>query len=285
MKKLKLACIVVLYNPSDKELSNINNYINLVDKLYLIDNSDDKIVRIKPNNKIEYDKFYENKGMAYALNFGASKAIKDGFQWLLTLDQDSHLTAKELNEMAKFINTYKENDIGLVSPWHVIKTGVKKPETMIDYPIEVMTSGNIVNLKAYQEVGGWDNNLFIDDVDIDFCMNLQLHNYKVIRLDYVEMEHSLGNIEIKHLWPLHRDYVCSNHNYVRRYYMARNVYYLANKYHGAYADYFAFMKRGLQGQVKNIIVFEKDKYRKIRNILRGKRDAQRNIMGKYPYED
>jgi GT2 family glycosyltransferase len=56
-----------------------------------------------------------------------------------------------------------------------------------------MTSGNIVNLDAYEKVGGWKDWMFIDCVDTDFCMNLHKHGYKVLRLNKVIMEHHLGD--------------------------------------------------------------------------------------------
>ena len=43
------------------------------------------------------------------------------------------------------------------------------------------------------------------------------------------------------------------------------------------------MQRGAFGRFKNILVWEKDKYRKIRNMYRGYRDYKRKIKGKYPY--
>ena len=43
MKKIKLAGVVVLYNPDDNYIDNINSYINDIDLLYIIDNSEKRI--------------------------------------------------------------------------------------------------------------------------------------------------------------------------------------------------------------------------------------------------
>ena len=114
-------------------------------------------------------------------------------------------------------------------------------------------------------------------------MNLHLHNYKIVRLNYIELNHSLGDICIKH--HLGRDFVCSNHNYIRRYYMVRNTFYINDLYKDKFSDYCSFLKRGLRGQLMNIILFEKDKYRKIRNMYRGYRDYRCGKKGPYPYEN
>ena len=66
-----------------------------------MDNSDDDIIRYQDTKKIKYIKLHENKGIAYALNKGAKEAIAQGFDWLLTLDQDSQIT-KEIIEHIEY---------------------------------------------------------------------------------------------------------------------------------------------------------------------------------------
>ena len=97
---MKLAAVVVFYNPSEKNIQNIKKYEKSIDRLFIVDNSEDKIMRYQDSEKIKYIKLCENKGIAHALNIGAKEAIKEGFNWLLTLDQDSQIT-KEIIEKLK----------------------------------------------------------------------------------------------------------------------------------------------------------------------------------------
>jgi len=281
---MKIAGVVTLYNPDDDIIDNINSYLDDIDKLYVIDNSNNSNEKKLPTNKkIEYFPNYENLGVAKALNIGAKYAIKDKCQWLLTMDQDSRFKKGDVGRMISYI---KENDcslVGIVTPWHVINTVIVKPKEEIDHPFEVMTSGNIINLDAYQKVKGFKDWYFIDDIDIEYCMNLNVHGYHIDRLNYIELAHDLGDIKLKHL--LGRNFVCSNHNYIRRYYMVRNTFYLNQEYHERFPDYCNFLKRGLRGQLQNIILFEKDKYKKIRNMIRGYRDYKNNVKGVYPYHN
>ena len=39
-RDLKIAGIVTLYNPTDKDIKNINSYIKDIDRLYVVDNTD-----------------------------------------------------------------------------------------------------------------------------------------------------------------------------------------------------------------------------------------------------
>ena len=65
---MKLAAVVVFYFPSEDNINHINKYLKEVDRLYVIDNSDDDVIRIKYKDKINYIKYGENKGIAFALN-------------------------------------------------------------------------------------------------------------------------------------------------------------------------------------------------------------------------
>ena len=281
---IKLAATVTFYNPTKENIDNISSYIKLVDKVYVVDNSSEDNKEMLPNNKkIVYIANNENLGVATALNIAAKQAVKDDFEWLLTMDQDSKFNGDNLEKMINYILMHDCKNIGLISPWHVIKTGVKKPDKDIEDVVEVMTSGNIINLKAYEKIGGYKDWLFIDGIDFDYCMNLNVNGYKVRRLNYCELEHELGDIKIVHL--LGRDFVCSNHNYIRRYYMSRNNHYIYDMYHDAFPDYCNMILSGLDGQFRNILAFEKDKYRKIRNMQRGYNDYKKGIKGAYPYKN
>ncbi len=282
---IKLAGVVVLYQPDDGIKENIESYLSSLKKLYVIDNSpnSDNKKKLPNSKKLVYISYGENKGVAYALNDAAKRAIADDFEWLLTMDQDSKFVNTKIKKMLEYLEKNNTDKLGLICPWHIINTGVKKPKEKIDHPLEVMTSGNIINLSAFKVVGGFKEWLFIDCIDIEYCMNLHVHNYDIARLNEIELLHHLGDICVKH--HFHRDFVCSNHNYIRRYYMVRNTFYVCSLYKEYFPDYCSFLKRGLRGQLMNIILFEKDKYRKVRNMYRGYRDFKKGKKGPYPYEN
>ena len=118
---MKLSAVVVFYNPSKENIKNIDNYLDSVDRVYVVDNSDDDIIRVESNKKIEYIKLKENKGIAYALNRGAQEAIKEKYKYLLTMDQDSKITKKIVEEMKEFLIANKDDKkIGLISPYQDI---------------------------------------------------------------------------------------------------------------------------------------------------------------------
>ena len=280
---MKLEGVVVLFKPDDKMFENINSYLGDLKKLYIVDNTPggDFNDRFKDNKKIKYIPLKENKGIAYALNVGAKEAIKDGADWLLTMDQDSSFEKGALKDMKSFIefannNPYlekiigvKADNIGIVSPFHITeRTKLEKP-TGIDRPLVVMTSGNLVNLKAYKKVKGFKDWLFIDCVDFDFCLNLRRHGYEVIQTNFARLQHSLGNT--KEIDFLNKKVFADYHSSFRRFYITRNRHYLYDLYHEDFPVYTELELGRTKKELLKIWLFEKNKIKKTRAIYRGYR--------------
>ncbi len=278
---MKLAAVVVFYNPSEKNIQNIKKYEKSIDRLFIVDNSEDKIMRYQDSEKIKYIKLCENKGIAHALNIGAKDAIKEGFNWLLTLDQDSQITKEIIEKLKIYLDTHDTKKIGLISPYQDIEGEEEIKDVEAEEMIEVMTSGNIINLKAYQKIGGFKDWLFIDCVDTDYCMNLHIHGYQVLRLNKVKMKHQLGNLKVHKLFG--KKYPCYNHGPIRRYYIVRNNLYINEMYKEKYPDYCKHLLRIQKGQVKRILAFEKEKVKKLTMMYRGYKDFKKGIKGKCPY--
>ena len=278
---MKLAAVVVFYNPSEKNIQNIKKYEKSIDRLFIVDNSEDKIMRYQDSEKIKYIKLCENKGIAHDLNIGAKDAIKEGFNWLLTLDQDSQITKEIIEKLKIYLDTHDTKKIGLISPYQDIEGEEEIKDVEAEEMIEVMTSGNIINLKAYQKIGGFKDWLFIDCVDTDYCMNLHIHGYQVLRLNKVKMKHQLGNLKVHKLFG--KKYPCYNHGPIRRYYIVRNNLYINEMYKEKYPDYCKHLLRIQKGQVKRILAFEKEKVKKLTMMYRGYKDFKKGIKGKCPY--
>ncbi len=59
------------------------------------------VEKIKTLSNIKYYSMQGNKGIAAALNKGVHMAYKDGFDYLLTMDQDSKFNEGILNKYVK----------------------------------------------------------------------------------------------------------------------------------------------------------------------------------------
>lgn len=274
---IKLSGVVVWYNPTKEDIENIYSYLDNIDKLYIIDNSKTEHTIEFNNPKIEYIFNGENKGIAEALNIAAKKSILSGYKWLLTMDQDSKMNNdifKAFNETAQ---QFDVKTIGIISPWHNTKIIEEKPAKRYSKPLEVMTSGNFVNLDILQKTGYFDEKLFIDGVDIEYGLRLNSLGYSIIQMNNVAMEHNLGNIQY-HTF-LGKKFMCTNHNYIRQYYMARNYRYIRDCYIKKYPEYCMRLVK-IKGTIFKIVMYESDKCRKIKYIIKGINDYKRKNYGK-----
>lgn len=191
--------VTVLYNPTEEVFENINSYLNGLNKLYLVDNSEKENEKLKDNfikfsSKIEYIKMNGNKGIAKALNTAKNKAIKENFEWLLTMDQDSKFESDNFIKMLELVKKYFNENIAIFSPFHKTIENNYDNKEIIEKDL-VMTSGNLLNLKIAKKIGDFEEKFFIDEVDHDYCYRIKKQNYKIIVLNKVILNHNLGNIK------------------------------------------------------------------------------------------
>lgn len=289
---MKFAGVVIAFDPDDNIVNNIKTYIDFIDVLYVVDNSENtnNFKKFKFNKKIKYIRQKENVGIAKALNIGAENAIKDGYDWLLTMDQDSNFDKNALLKMENFIiNLKKEKavsdvlevkykDVGLISPFY--KLDPTCDGTLgINFPLMVMTSGNLINLEIYKKIGGFKDFLFIDCVDFDYCLNLKKHGYEIVQLNNAVLNHHLGNGKTyKFLWMKKSS---SNHSALRRYYMVRNRHYIYDMYHDDYPFYCDLEIGRTKREAMKVILFEKEKVKKIKYMIKGYKDYKNGKKGKF----
>lgn len=230
---IKLAGCVILYNPDKDVMRNIESYIKYLDRLYVIDNQNGKIITDRLKNKysnVEIIEHSENMGIAFSLNEVLS-LCQNKYTHLLTMDQDSCF---DIGIMYKYKNAISgfdwEKTVGVGPKILDYSTTPKYSDVSYQETLGVITSGNIISIKNAINIGGFDEKLFIDEVDYDFCYKGILKNYKVyVYNSGIYLKHSLGNM-IERFF-VYRTLKCMNHNHVRKYYIMRNRFYVYKKYH------------------------------------------------------
>lgn len=265
----KIAAGIVLYNPELKRLEeNIGHIASQVDCVLLFDNGSanineiEALVRQMPHN-ISLIKESKNIGIASGLNRLCGYAKKQGYQYVITLDHDSVCPV----DLIKVLSEDLRPDVAVVGP-NVIYRGnesfaVRKSEVeSVDW---VITSASLTSLVAWQKIGGFDEKLFIDGVDRDFCIRAKRNGYLILKDYRAELLHELGNLKCRKVFG--RTVYVTNHSPLRKYYMVRNVVYLDRK-HGE--------KRRFAVIVKNFtktLLFEDKKIEKIRAMAKGIREG------------
>lgn len=285
----KVAAIIVSYNPDSNLFDSINLLLNQVEKVIIVDNgSKEKYVKyIKSINedKIEIILNKENLGIATALNIGVRKALENGYEWILTMDQDSKASpdmVKKMFNVYNSINREERKDILSIFPNFVDERiqSIEEKSNMnsYEYVDADITSGNLLRKEVFEKVGFFDDSLFIDLVDTDFCMRLNEKGIKMIKIRDAVLYHSLG--ESKTIKGILGSFNTSNHSALRRYYMTRNRFYIWEKYKGLNSFTLNRDKKLFKKEFVKIILGEKDKVNKIKMVLRGYKDYKKGIKGK-----
>lgn len=263
---MKVAGCTILYNPKPEVLENISTYIKKIETLYIFDNTNNNnfLKELKNTSyfkKIVYLTEKRNMGIAYALNICCNKAIDDGFDWILTMDQDSKFgTDLSVDELKKNIS----EKTAIIAP-HYDMNQFYSCSSLV-----VMTSGNLLNLSIFRKIGGFKEELFIDMVDYEYCLNARMHNYDIIFSDTSILIHSLGHIQYKKIFGKKIFY--TNHSATRRYFITRNRLIL----YKMYKDYFyEFCNKELsysRKEILKVLLFEEKKLDKLRMYFKAKRD-------------
>ena len=193
-KNNTIAVGIVLYNP---DISRLNKCINSIkqqtSKIYIFDNSTEEILIDKES--VIYLSEGKNKGIAYALNRIIEKAQQDGFEWVLTMDQDSIVPDGMIAGFEKCIVTH--SDLGIICPQVIDKRRAyykAENDTNEIYVDFCITSASCTSIKAWEKCGKFDEWLFVDLVDNDFCKRLTLSGYKILKLNKWILDQEFGKI-------------------------------------------------------------------------------------------
>ena len=288
----KVAAIIVSYNPDKNLLDSVNLLISQVEKIIIVDNGsieekrkDISSIKDIDNERIEVIFNEENLGIATALNIGVREALKQGFNWILTMDQDSKASKDMVEKMFEVYNNIDKKErksILSIFPNFVDERIQSIEENSVmntyEYVDADITSGNLVKAEVFDKVGFFDDSLFIDLVDTDFCMRLNEKNIKMIKVRDAILYHSLG--ESQSVKSILGKFNTSNHSALRRYYMTRNRFYIWEKYKDLNSFTLNRDKKLFKKEFIKIILGEKDKVNKIKMVFKGYKDYKKGIRGK-----
>ncbi len=269
---MKVCCGIVSYNPNIRLLKkNIIAVKDQVDTIFIVDNGsknleeEKKLVKsLDLNIKLIINS--KNKGIAAALNQLLSTAYELSYSWILTLDQDSVCPPDLIRKLGKFRTI--SNNIGIITPIifdrNVGVIGHKTSKAYKDVRT-CITSGALTNVLAWEKVGGFDEKMFIDSVDLEYCYRLRKCGFRIIQVSSVRLNHSIG--KARYCKFLFWKFKNTEHSAMRDFYIAQNNIYYPRKHH-----LIIRLVRGNYRNIKNILIiliYESNKKKKIHAVIRG----------------
>ena len=193
-----IGVIIVLYNDIHLNFKSIIGNEKL--QLIIVDNTPNRDLNLNDIN-LNYIPLKKNIGLAKAQNIGIQKAKEIGCSNIIFFDQDSVIQEETIFSLAKGFTELTNSGIKIaaIGPTIINKTTHEKYKSQgnsSEKYSEVSTlisSGTYTSLKVVNEVGGMEDNLFIDLVDHEWCWRAQNKGYKLFLSNSITINHSVGN--------------------------------------------------------------------------------------------
>lgn len=293
-QEFKVCAVMVCFYPNIEELSNnINSIVGQVDKLIVVDNSEQPV----NNNflsekhqvsKIEWVSLKENLGIGAAHNVGIKMAIDQNFDGILLLDQDSNPPDNLVNALVEGIMYLKKQGIKIacLGPDIFNKNTNETYKPLVNKGIELnkdfvekdvlISSGKLIVADAVKDIGMMDESLFIDLVDFEWCWRAKKYGYRVFSSKRARMGHMVGQKNVKIL-KLYNLLIPSP---IRHYYQFRNTLFLLKRdYVPTYWKFKALVERSAEFFLYPLFI--SPRLQRTRYIVRGIVDGISKRKGKF----
>lgn len=260
---MKVAAIVTVFHPDLKLLSeSLNSYQASVDKILIWKNSKEEIsISDQLAGKIVFCGTGDNEYMAHPLNYAINWCLNNGYDYLLTMDQDSvwHNCADFILRVSTVLN----DKVAIYAP-NVNRLIHRE----MDYlAVEsVITSGSLCNVQIANELGGFREDYQIYWVDSEYCCWARKNGYEIVVLPQCHLTQQFGK-ETKTILG----YMAANYSPAVYYFLIRNMWWMKREYHDnpswkciLYTTFY---------YTRGIVLGEKMKLKKLSMIIKAYRDG------------
>ena len=235
-----IIAIVVTYNPDYDLLTKQHDALaSQADGFVYVDNNSqeqDFISEIK-DEKTEIIQNDLNLGLAKAQNQGIALARQKGADFVILFDQDSVPPAGFIAGLQMcYLEQSKSHQVGLVGPAirNMLKgnhenelgaafKGISIKSVLVGNATEVsycIASGSLIPMHVLEDVGGMEEKLFIDGLDLEWCLRARSKGYKIYQTRNTYLEHCLGDGTSRRIM---------SHSPIREYYIMRNAVWMIKR--------------------------------------------------------
>lgn len=242
--------VIVFYHPTDGDRAHAGALAERY-PVAIVDNSDC------------------NRGIAAAHNEGIRQLMERGCSHIVLLDQDSRLPddyPQRIVAEYERLSAAAGSALAAVGPSLINgRTGQPYPPAAGKHPF-IIASGACLTPQVFEAVGPFDEGLFIDYVDAEWCWRAERLGYRCAQTPALSMTHTVGR-RLLHIGPIH-DIVSAPPRY---YYQTRNTLLLLRR---SYVP----LRWKVSRMVKNLlrlfyVPFLAEGGQCLRHMLRGWRDG------------
>jgi GT2 family glycosyltransferase len=164
---------------------------------------------------VQFKADFENGGLATAYDYALEIAHEEGFDWLLTLDQDTTLPIDFLRKLchaAAFVATmptvaaiapHISSDGRVLSPFILMKRWMLTrniPDGFVGIPLEnvyAVNSASTIKVSALKAVGGYDPRFHLDYSDLAIYHRLNCQKLRVFVAGNIHVDHEVSGFDLK----------------------------------------------------------------------------------------
>ena len=288
-----ITCVIISYRPDVASLVPLCQSLVMDGaKVIVVDNTESPgPVSNKLPDGCELIELGSNTGIAHAQNVGVARALDTGAAALVFFDQDSKI---EPGFLRSLLSPLKPGVPEITSPLYVdddsnvalpslrlgrfgLPVAVYSIGTTDCYPVDiVISSGTAATREVFAVAGAFDEALFIDSVDSEWCLRCRSKQIPIHVVPAAAMRHRIGSRAIR-VGP----FTVLEHSPIRCYYQVRNCFHLMRRKHVPLA--FAlkhmlsvFFSRSL------LLFFVSNRSDYLRAYFAGLRDGIRGVAGAKP---
>ncbi|MBN3851780.1 glycosyltransferase family 2 protein [Paraburkholderia sp. Ac-20340] len=297
---MRAGALVILFHPSGKQLARLRALREACAALVVIDNTPQADASAREAARRDgYTLIHHGNrgGIAGAYNVGLTHlfARDPKIDAVALFDQDSVVPPAYFPTMdalaarlagRAFIagpRIFDENDGRFLPELATNGIGVRRlqVDTQQGTPAPMrcaflISSGSFVSREAWKALGRFDEALFIDHVDTEYCFRALARNVPLYLVPALVLRHRIGAKARRRVGPL--EIATMNHAWTRRYYSARNAMQIAIQYGPRFPV--ALVPNLLTlWQIVQIVLGEQDKRAKLKGIFYGLLDGFLGRLG------
>lgn len=288
-------CILVRHNPPAGFRERALSALAQCDGLIVIDNGSEDteeldLLETAPGAQIHRND--RNLGIAKALNQGLEAACAMGADYALLLDHDSTLERGGVNHLraaatgwpdgktAAAVPRIRYGHPGIACRWPRTANGSRWRfgfvyADKLAAPCEVdlaISSGMLVSVPIWKQLGGFDETLFIDFVDIEYCLRARAAGFRIVAAPKALLFHELGAVSEGKLLRRFAVYP-THHSPLRHYYISRNRVVLARRYARRFPSWLCYECLGSAKLSYKVLFHERQRPSKLAAMMRGTMDG------------
>jgi len=189
------------------------------------------------------------------------------------MDQDTRTSEGMVGLLQRVFTDLERSHVAVACPALATDTarhGGSHPTHEVAFCI---TSGSLIDVALWARVGGFDEDLFIDHVDHDYCLRSRAAGFSIVRREDAILHHHTGSLREIRLLGLKR--TISMHSPDRLFYMIRNGFLLRARYGRRFPEILGLIRKRTFAQVTKSLVFGPERLRRMTFILRGYADYRK----------